>query len=308
MPPPLKTHSVEGFSLHALPSATSEVLLLSAALLQRECLSSLFSQSIQRAGGDTSAYAEETPQWETDSCLWAIRLSVGLPDVPTVSFREVTSVSSPLKDSLPSLQLLQAEASLVSSLSRRDRERRDGGYGGAGETGKIEALETVKRLSNALQPRRCLLISSSQRLLHVLQQLLRLIKPHSLQRQLFKETPVSVASHLNSEETALAPAGEFLLAVMRLCLQQHAAAARRQQHALLRRQEAARATREGGDRQGDSAVVVSPQSTNCPQEKGPAADPTEDKLKEYLLRLRAEREALETLQCTYTPTPCLRLP
>ncbi|CDJ33447.1 uncharacterized protein EMH_0082630 [Eimeria mitis] len=225
-------------------------------------------------------------------------MSVGLPDVPSVSFSDVATVSPPLKELLPRLQLLQAEASLVVSLVKGDREQRDSADPQeTADAGTLDALETVARIARASPPPSCLLMSPSQRLLYVLQQLLRLMNPHSLQQQLVQETPVSCPLQREEAEIQLAPAGEFLLEAMRLCLQQHAdaaaataaaVAARRQQ------QQEGDSSLQGtpGDTQRDTSIDTLTQNNA----KEPNTDASEGNLTEYLLRLRAEREALETLQ------------
>ncbi|XP_026191229.1 uncharacterized protein LOC34618408 [Cyclospora cayetanensis] len=193
--------------LFARSSATAEALLFKAALLQREALNALLCTPNDGASAESPPF-EDQGSWERGDILWAVRMSVGLLDVPPGTLSDLESVSCSLREGLPWPSSLEAEASLVSAWWKA---------GPSGAPPEIQALGRVLRCYQEAPPRRNLLASVSPRLISVLRQLLQLLPSKSLYRRLV--TRPSPPRHASS----LTPAGELLLAAMKLCLQQQKA-------------------------------------------------------------------------------------
>lgn len=255
------------------------MLLLRIAVIQRECLNALFCSPPSAA--DPSCPCGEREDFAFEDSLRAVRLSVGLLDVPPVSFASIESVDSPLREGLPCRELLQAEAAVASAVS-------DGSFPGSAVDGrKVErALKEVARYAHTASSRRRFLCSTSQRLAYVLRQLVKLMTPRSLYRQIYR------GGSPFGQVATLKPAGELLLAFMELCLRLQMASSNacRQQ---------GRNTLDG-ERQSAPVPEVSKNELMSPpsrigelQGKSPEAG---KQLEHFALRLRAEIDAIEALE------------
>ncbi|OEH76053.1 hypothetical protein cyc_01392 [Cyclospora cayetanensis] len=288
--------------LFARSSATAEALLFKAALLQREALNALLCTPNDGASAESPPF-EDQGSWERGDILWAVRMSVGLLDVPPGTLSDLESVSCSLREGLPWPSSLEAEASLVSAWWKAGPSGAppeiQGGPPREGN-GAMRALGRVLRCYQEAPPRRNLLASVSPRLISVLRQLLQLLPSKSLYRRLV--TRPSPPRHASS----LTPAGELLLAAMKLCLQQQKALrAPGRPGGLQRREwEAERQEKNESDPPTERTYLPPmPLQLEQAPETYPASPEAACRLQRYASRLRAECAGLEALQRISATSP-----
>ncbi|KAL8435115.1 hypothetical protein Efla_006336 [Eimeria flavescens] len=268
-------------SLH--PSATSKLLSLRMAVLQRECLKAVFCSLTPPE--DASCAYEELDAWEADSFLSSLRLSVGLPDVAPCSFARVESHDSPLRDRLPSREVLKAEAYLAACSFAEDSAYLDGR-----EAFEQALWQTLQWAASASQ-RDSLWSASSQRLPAVLYRLLRQADPRTLHRQAFHRRLCC------DQQLSLRPAGELLLALVDICLDVQSEAVRQaaQEKAnWKKRRDNSSPLGLLGKKDGEAAGQRDSLLHHLQQTLH--ADLLVNDLQQLVLRLRAESDALAALQ------------
>ncbi|KAL8445662.1 hypothetical protein Emag_005041 [Eimeria magna] len=186
-------------------SATAQRLALGVSVVQRECLTALFCPSASSADGAISSVWEEAEGYEAECMHRAVRMSVGLPDVPPCSLAAFDCPNSPLRARFPCPEVLQAEEFLVAcSLDSVSDAHAD-------EDAIRIALQRALHWDTSAQHRSRLPPLPCQRLPAILHDLLMQTSSRALHKHVYELEP---EGHL----ARLRPAGELLLALLEVCL------------------------------------------------------------------------------------------
>ncbi|KAL8446599.1 hypothetical protein Emed_005053 [Eimeria media] len=276
-------------------SATAQRLVLGVAVLQRECLTSLFCPSPSSNDDAISSMWKEEEEKEEDygaDCMRrVVRMSVGLPDVPPCSFAAFDCLDSPLRAHLPSPEVLQAEEylaafnldSVTDSFTDEEEFR--------------TALERAIKWAASAQHRSRLPPLHCQRLPAILQDLLMQTSSRTLHKHVYELEP---EGHL----ARLRPAGELFLSLLEVCLDIRSKEAHEREALSLRSNP-----REGDRGETCPLKAALKASRQREEEEGGSLFHAVEKLRKkvfgdlraqdlrlFLTRLRAESEGLAALK------------